>query len=212
MSTSYYDVRNRIKSRKGKAPRKQLGKQLDKNKYMEYLTSLTFRMMISVILFLVLSITVRHSVASKELVNKYLFTDNINFASINETFSKTIGGIIPFSDLFSSGNEPVSDKIEYSNVEPYLEGAFVTVPNNLVYALEMGMVTYIGEIEGYGNVLKIQFANGVVMWYGNTTNISVGIFDFVESGQLIGEVDGDKLYVAFEKEGEFLNISDYLND
>ena len=82
--------------------------------------------------------------------------------------------------------------------------------NYLVPVLESGIVLFIGEKENYGNVIIIEGVDGVDIWYGNMKTTSVKLYDYVESGDLLGETLNDNLYLVYSKDGKFLNYEDYL--
>ena len=54
--------------------------------------------------------------------------------------------------------EPVfNEQLTYNNKESYLDGVKLKLENNLVPINESGIVVFIGEKEGYGNTIIIQF-------------------------------------------------------
>ena len=62
----------------------------------------------------------------------------------------------------------------------------------------------------FGEVLpKNDNNDGVDIWYGNLTNISVKLYDYVEKNKLIGETKDDKLYLVIKKNNEFIKYEDY---
>ena len=76
--------------------------------------------------------------------------------------------------------------------------------------LESGIVVFIGKKDEYGDTIIIQQIDGIDVWYGNVTNSNIKIYDYVEKGQLLGEVVDNKLYLVFQKKGEYLNYKEYL--
>ncbi len=75
----------------------------------------------------------------------------------------------------------------------------MSIKNYLVPALNSGIVVFLGDKEDYGNTVIIQQTDGTDVWYGNVDNASVKMYDYVESGSLIGEVTDEKLYLLFKK-------------
>ena len=80
----------------------------------------------------------------------------------------------------------------------------------LVPILEEGMVVYIGEKENYGNVVIIEGINGIDIWYGNMENTTVKLYDYVEKNTYLGQTKDNYLYLAYSKEGKFLDYKEYL--
>lgn len=80
----------------------------------------------------------------------------------------------------------------------------------MIPSLESGIVVYIGEKENYKQVVIVQQMNGVDVWYGNIKQANVKLYDYVEKGSLIGQVDNKTLYLVFQKEGKFVDYQSYL--
>jgi len=129
--------------------------------------------------------------------------------SINTWYENIFGTSIPFKDLLSA--EPVfSEELVYSEKKEYLDGLELIVTDEyLVPSLDNGLVLFIGEKEGYGNVVIIENGDGIDIWYGNI-NSNVKLYDYVSKGELIGSANGDKLYVVYEKNGIILNYEDHF--
>lgn len=129
--------------------------------------------------------------------------------SINSWYESIFGTSIPFKDFLNT--EPVfSEKLVYLEKCEYLDGLELTVSNEyLVPALDNGLVLFIGEKEGYGNVVIIENGDGINVWYGNI-NSNVKLYDYVNSGELIGSTINDKLYIVYEKNGTILNYEEHF--
>lgn len=190
-------------------------KQNMKNKKKEVKTNKTLITHVNKFLFVVLLtvitlILLKSNTSFKTKFYKYVFEDNISFASINNLYQKYFGSVIPFSDLIESKVEATfEEQLNYQQKEKYLDGVLLTVSSNyLVPSLETGMVIFVGEKEGYGNTVIIEQVNGVEVWYSNITS-SVKIYDYIEKGTLVGEAN-DKIYMVFKKDGEVLNYEDYI--
>ena len=41
-------------------------------------------------------------------------------------------------------------------------------------------------------------------------NETVKLYDYVEKGKVLGEADGNYLYMVFAKKGKFLSYKDYI--
>jgi len=82
--------------------------------------------------------------------------------------------------------------------------------NYLVPVIESGLVVFIGEKENYGNVIIIQGMDGVDIWYGNMSTTSVKLYDYIESGDLLGETLTNNLYLVYSKDGNYLDYEEYL--
>ena len=71
------------------------------------------------------------------------------------------------------------------------------------------MVVFIGDKENYGKTVIIENLDGIQYWYGNISNTSLKLYDYVQNGDLVGEVK-DELYMVFSREGSYLNYEEYI--
>ena len=46
--------------------------------------------------------------------------------------------------------------------------------------------------------------------YSNIKNNKYKLYDYIEKGELLGEVNGDNLYISFQKNGEYLDYKNYI--
>lgn len=170
------------------------------------------RTLITIILFLVCIILCKSNTDIKKSIYEYVYNTNFNFASFHTIYQKYLGDVLPLDSIINTKTEEVFDeKLSYKNSSIYKDGVKLTVSDNyLVPTLESGIVVYIGEKENYGNTIIIQQINGIDVWYGNIKNSSMQMYDYVEKGALLGEADGEFIYMVFAKEGKFLDYKDYI--
>ena len=163
------------------------------------------KLLISIILTLIILILIKSSTSFKTNFYKEVYNTNISFAPLTSLYNKYIGNL----DMFKTIQPVFNEKLVYNNIEGYLEGVKIEVENNLVPISESGIVVYIGEKEGYGNTIIIQRIDGVDEWYGNVVNTNLKLYDYVEKGTLLGEVN-KYLYLVYKKDGNILNYEEYL--
>ena len=177
-----------------------------KSKFISFMN----KIMICAVILLVGLIVLKKSPTVREYVSEKVFNNNFSFASIKELYNKYFGSVLPIDK-----DETVSvfnEKLVYKNKTNYLDGYLLEVENNyLVPTIETGIVVYIGEKEGYGNVLIIEQVDGYNVWYGNIENYSVKLYDYVSKGSFLGETKDGNLYLVLEKDGEFLDIETILS-
>ena len=170
------------------------------------------KILVCSILVLIFLILMKQNADFKNYINKYVFKDNISFAYINNLYNKYFGDILP--SYKTEDVEPVfNEKLEYKNYNKYYDGYSLEVSNNyLVPIIESGIVVYIGEMENYKNVIIIEGIDGVDIWYGNIKNNNVKLYDYVNKGDFLGEVDNNNLYLVFEKNKEYLKFEEYFKN
>lgn len=143
---------------------------------------------------------------------KHVYETNFSFSTVNNLYQKYFGSPLPFKDLIDNNIEPVfNEELNYSEKSLYKDGVKLIVDTNyLVPSLESGLVVFIGEKEDYGNVVIVQQVNGIDLWYGNINNVNVNLYDYIEKGSLIGDVNDNYLYLVYKKEGEVLDYNLYI--
>ena len=194
--------------------KKRLNKKnnnIDDNYFKKYLKNFCIRSFIVVIIFLFLAIICKSNSSFKDTIYKNVYETNLSFTTFKNFYEKHLGGI-SFLDKMVSDVKPVfNSTLEYSNSSKYYDGVSLDVTTNyLVPVLESGIVVYIGKKEHYGNVIIIQGMDGVYISYSNMLSTSVKLYDYIEKGDLLGEVDGNKLYLVYSKDGKVLNYEEYL--
>ena len=188
--------------------KKKLKKEL---KIVKYVKGFMIKSMVCFIIFLSVLIVIKSNSNFKATIYKYVYSDNLSFAKINSLYKKYLGGILPFDTIAPDTELVFKEDLKYSEDSLYKDGVKLTVINNyLTPVIESGIVVFIGEKENYGKTIIVQGVNGVDIWYGNVANTDIKLYDYVEKGSMLGEVNGNNLYLVFQKEGKFLNYKDYI--
>ena len=131
------------------------------------------------------------------------FKSNFNKALYDKYFLGT-------KEESNETKEVFNEDLVYTDKSMYEDGVKLTVESNyLVKSLDSGIVVFIGDKDKYGKTVIIQQMNGVDVFYGNVTS-SVNMYDYVEKGSLIGETIDTNLYLAFQKEGSFVDYKEYI--
>ena len=52
-------------------------------------------------------------------------------------------------------------------------------------------------------------SDGIDIWYSNLNNINVKMYEYVNSGDIIGECQ-KKLYLVFKKDGDYLDFKKFI--
>ena len=177
-----------------------------------YLKNLGVRTIISIILFLSLAIICKGNKEYKEVIYEKVYNTNFSFTKVKNIYDKYLGGVIPLDNLTTKIEPVFKEQLTYTDKSLYHDGVKLQVSNNyLVPALASGLVVYSGVKDNYGEVIIIEGIDGVDIWYGNLNTKAVNLYDYVEAGDLLGEVNQDSLYLVYMKDGKYLNYEDYLN-
>lgn len=54
--------------------------------------------------------------------------------------------------------------------------------------MSSGVVTYAGQMSGYGNIVQIRYWDGTVSYYGHMNSIAVRVGQKVQPGQFVGQL------------------------
>lgn len=170
------------------------------------------KIMLSLLLLIVGLIVLKYDSNNSKSIYKFIYENNFSFATINEYLKNHFGDIIPFQGILDDETTKVfNEDLVYSNLSIYKDGISLDVTENyLVPSLNDGIVIFVGEKENFGNTIIIQTEEGVNIWFGNIVSPNVNIYDYVKESSIIGMVDGTKLYLAFEKEGTFVDYKTYF--
>lgn len=195
-----------------KSVSKYLKKKKEKFNLKKVLFNILIKISICIILILIVLIMLKIDKNSNQVIHKYLYEKNINFAKINELYQKYLGDILPFQSIVEEPiKEVFSEEITYEEASIYKNGVKLTTSTNyLVPILESGVIVFIGEKEDFGKTVIIQQVDGINVWYGNIDNLNVNLYDYVSKGEFLGETKDDTLYLLFEKDGKYLNYKDYI--
>lgn len=201
MNEEIEQIRKNIKNKKTKLP----GIKKEQSKH--YLT----KFLCTVIITLVCLIGIKKNETFKEAFHLNVYDTNFSFATMSNLYEKHFGSILPLEKLFNTKAEPVfSENFTFLSKEDYLEGTKFNVENNyLIPIIESGMVVYIGEKEGYGNTIIVQQVDGVDIWYSNI-NSNVKLYDYIEKGDVLGEVNGNYMYLVLKKGGTNIKYEEYM--
>jgi len=180
------------------------------NSTKKYFKGLIIRILLVVIILLSIAIIYKTNDNLKEKIYNLIYTENISFTKIKKLYNKYLGGVLPLKEE-TNVQTVFNEKLSYTNTSIYHDGVKLEVEENyLVPAIKEGMVVFVGEKENYGNVVIIEDLEGVYIWYGNITNTSLKLYDYIEEGTLIGEVNNN-LYMVFSKDDKYLNYEEYIN-
>lgn len=134
------------------------------------------------------------------IINNVL-DSSFDFSKINKIINKT-------TDVFKTNETmEVSGEITNEKKEEYKDGIkYIIGENEKVYLKSSGIVTYIGNKEGYNNTIIIQQSNGYYAWYGNIKE-SIKLYDYVEKGSVIGTASNEYYYVLLKDNKPIKNES-----
>ncbi len=177
----------------------------------KYLKNLISRTLITIILVLGSLIFTKISTSNKELYQKYVLTDSLAFTKINKIFDKYLGKTDILDNKEESNETSVFNAINYSNIEAYKNGFKLNVnAGEAINVITSGIVVYNGDKDDLGSTIIIQGNDGVDIWYSNITDADIKVYDYIESGAILGISNSDFIILTIIKDGKYLTYEEYM--
>ncbi len=136
---------------------------------------------------------------------KIVFESDINFQYIKSKSKYLLGSITHNKNHFVSSNKLMAKTVEKKDNSYYL----YLDPNYVITNLNSGVVTFIGKKDNLGNTVIVSSDNGINYWYSNIENISVNLYDYIETDTIIGSILDDHLTLTLTKDNRYLDYEDY---
>ena len=150
------EIENIIRKNKAKRDRYVEGENSYKTeelpKKWKYIKGLISRTLIAVIFVLGSIIFTNISAKNKELYQKYVLEDSLEFTKINELYQSLFGSV----DITKKDNdsEVVFGNITYTNIEPFKNGSKLTIGmNEVVNVIKGDRPKFVSTINNTDNLL-----------------------------------------------------------
>ncbi len=181
----------------------------DSNKDDKKISKIFSKILLSVIFILISCIYIHLDEGNLDKFKKYFFEDNLTFAKINEGYHKLFGSLFP-SVTNNEDTVLASNNVSLNEVEAYNDGyKIIATKNSPISVITSGIIVFLDEKEGYGKTAIIQGIDGYDIWYGNITDPSVKLYDYVEKGTILANSNDDFYYNVFYKDGNKVSYEDY---
>lgn len=179
---------------------------------LKYLKGLISRVLLAIIFVLISIIYTNTNETNKELYKTHVLENSLSFTKINNLY-QDLFGTVDINPKPKSNSTPVFfNSINYTNIENYKNGTKLTMnTGEIVNVITSGIVVFIGEKDDLGNTVIIQGNDGVDIWYSNITDTDIKIYDYIESGSIIGTTNSDYLILTINKDGKYLTYEEYKN-
>lgn len=191
------------------------------------------RIMLSIALFLIVAIVFKQPDerldSARQFVNK-AFEQEFQFAAVSKWYEDQFG--TPLA-LFPKPEPNASDDVDRSTTvhseEDYAvpvtgqtqivetfetngQGVLVeTKRDSVIESVKDGFVIFTGERENLGKTVIVQHHDDSESWYGHLEDIDVALYDYIESGEVIGKAADDQsgensmFYFALKQGDSFID-------
>ncbi len=168
------------------------------------------KFLLTIILMLIGMIFLKQNPNKEKIMKETLYEKSIPFQKIKLKYEKYFGKILSTEKSIKKTEPVFKEKLTFEKVESYKDGAKLYVTNHyMVPTLESGVIVYIGEKDSLGHTIVIEQIDGVDTYYSNI-NSNIKLYDYVEKGELLGETNNNTLFLAFQKNGEYLDYKKYI--
>lgn len=193
---------------KDKNKNKNEGKDEDKF-FKKCFSSFFMKLLVVSVLLVSLAIVYKSDSFLRDKISGYFFEEDISFTKIKKIYDKYLGGILPV-EKNDNVTEVFDEKLQFDSSSIYYDGVKLSVGDSyLVPSLCEGMVVFVGDKENYGKTVIVESLDGVEYWYGNVSSTSLKLYDYIEKGSLVGEVQKE-FYMVFSTEGKYLNYEEFI--
>ncbi len=179
------------------------------SKNLKYIKSLLSRSLVTLIFVLGSIIFTNISDDFKKLYQEVVLENSLEFMKINQFYEKIFGKV----DITKKESDTtmVFQDITYTNIEPFKNGAKLTVGGReVVNVITSGIIVFIGDKDDLGNTIIIQGNDGVDIWYSNITDNDIKVYDYIEKGSILGTSNSEYIYITISKDGKFLTYEEYM--
>ena len=177
----------------------------------KFILSNVINSLLVIVIFLISLIYIRQSDVNKNKFKNIVYNNSLSFAHIYNLYNKYLGDVIPFKNIKEDTTKLVSkEKLNFSEVKKENNGYILTVSDNyLVPVIKSGIIIEKKKDKKYGNIIKIQDKNEVVITYGMISDINVKLYDYVKEGEVIGNAN-KKIYIQIKKKDKYISYDKYL--
>ena len=169
------------------------------------------KILLTIIIFLTGMIIVKNDVGLKKIIINNIYEKNLKFAKFKGLYQKYFGNILSIDKIIKEETPVFNEKLSYTKKNAYKDGVKLLVSKNyMVPVLESGIVIFMGEKEDYGTTVIVEQIDGIDVFYSNINTTNIKMYDYIEKGQLLGEAKTNIIYLAFQKDGKFLDYKTYI--
>lgn len=169
------------------------------------------KILLTIIIFLIGMIALKKEPAFKKKILENVYEKSFKFTKIKSIYEKYFGNILSVDKIIAKEEPVFNEKLVYEKITPYKNGIELSVNKNyLVPIIESGIVVYIGTKEDYGPTITIEQIDGTTTSYSNIDSKNIKLYDYLEKGKLLGEATSNKIYLVFQKDGQYLDYKKYI--
>ena len=162
------------------------------------------KLLISIIIVLSCLIVTNFSNDLSNKFKKNFLEKNISFSYIKKIYNKYIGGL--------EDNDTLVANVINDNDYEVVDGSykFSISKDEGIEVMKPGIIVYNSLKDDLGNTIIVQGNDGIDIWYSNVSSNEYSLYDYVSSGDILGNSDSDYYLITIVKDGEKLKYEEYF--
>lgn len=164
--------------------------------------------LLSIIVVLAVLITSNYNSKFNLLMKEKVINSNWKFSYFNNKISSLFGKSVLANPMETQSVFYEQEKTPLIKVIDD-KSKLIYDTNTNINAIQSGIVVFAGEKEGLGYTIIIQGIDECDIWYSNLINSNIKLYDYVEKGKIIGEVN-NYLLIDIIKNKKHLNYEEYI--
>jgi stage IV sporulation protein FA len=162
------------------------------------------KMLLSIIVVLVSLIITNFDKDIRSEFKRIVLEENINFGKFKKIYNEFVGGKEKEDTLVVS----LTNLIDYEKIDDSYRVKVTS--DDAIEFMASGFIVYVGNKDDLGNTVIVQGNDGVDIWYSGVSLNDKGLYDYVSSGDILG--NSEELYVTISiyEDGNLLKYEEYI--
>ena len=158
-----------------------------------------------VIVFIMGMISVKVFPNMDTFLRENIYEKSFSFLKVRDVYNRY------FENPISNEEVPVfNEKFHYLNLEEIDNSVLLTVEeHSTIPMFQDGLIVFSGEKDGVDTVI-VDLVDGVSVKISDMKLKDHTIYDYLEKGDILGEVNHNTVTLSFEKNGESVSYQEYI--
>lgn len=167
------------------------------------------KLLLSIIMLFGILIFTNQNEDNKTLIQEHLLTNSMSFTTFNTLYETYFGSVAP---SITTDEFVFSSELTYTNIKSMDSYEIITLSDSsIISALCGGIVVFVGDKDDLGYTVIVQGYDGYDIWYSNLENVSINLYDYIETEEILGEAIDKSLYLTIKNGTQIVDYETYKN-
>lgn len=167
------------------------------------------KLLLSIIMLFGILIFTNQNEDNKTLIQEHLLTNSMSFTTFNTVYETYFGSLAP---SITTDEFVFSSELTYTNIKSMDSYEIITLSDSsIISALCGGIVVFAGDKDDLGYTVIVQGYDGYDIWYSNLENVSINLYDYIETEEILGEAIDKSLYLTIKNGTQIVDYETYKN-